>query len=189
MTKERVLLHVCCAPCSMNVIEELKHDYFVELLFYNPNIHPAEEYYKRKQEVVRYSGALNIKFHDMDFHPEEFYSRIEGLENEKEGGIRCHECFRIRLQKTALKAQELGISQFTTTLTVSPHKKSGIIFTIADEITNHSGITFLKKDFKKKDGFKKTMQLAKANDIYIQNYCGCEFSLSPDRMLTLAAKK
>ncbi|MCQ2555229.1 MAG: epoxyqueuosine reductase QueH [Clostridia bacterium] len=182
--KRTVFLHSCCGPCSTACIERLLPDYHVVVFYYNPNITDRDEYEKRKESQIRfiteYNRGLNeedqVKFIEGEYIPEDYFSFVSGLEKEKEGGKRCTECFRLRLDRTAKAAKELGYSIFTTTLTVSPHKNSPLIMMIGEETAERYGLTFLDMDFKKKDGFKKSIELAKKYELYRQNYCGCEFS-------------
>ena len=184
-TKQKILLHSCCAPCSTAVIERLKNDYEIIIYYYNPNIYPEEEYLKRKNEEIKYVNHLNetdksilISMIDADYESEKFYAVSRGLENEREGGKRCAECFKLRLTETAKKAKELGIDLFGTTLTVSPHKNSELINQIGQEIESQIGVKFLVSNFKKQDGYKRSIELSKENNIYRQNYCGCVFALN-----------
>ena len=182
--KQKILLHSCCAPCSTAVIERLKDEYDIVILYYNPNIYPEEEYLKRKNEEIKYIKHLNetdkdinISMLDCDYESEKFYSAVKGLENEREGGARCAVCFKLRLEETAKKAKELGFDLFGTTLTVSPHKNSEIINKIGLAISEKYNIEYLESNFKKQNGYKRSVELSKENGIYRQNYCGCEFAL------------
>lgn len=182
--KQKILLHSCCAPCSTAVIERLKDDYEIVIFYYNPNIYPKEEYEKRKNEEIKYIKYLNetekdinISFLDCDYESEKFYELTRGFEKEREGGARCAICFKLRLMETAKKAKELGINLFGTTLTVSPHKNAELINLIGLSIENEIGIKFLVSNFKKENGYKRSVELSKQNNIYRQNYCGCEFAL------------
>lgn len=184
MNKKKILLHSCCAPCSTAVIERLKDEYNIVILYYNPNIYPEEEYLKRKNEEIKYIKHLNetdkdinISMLDCDYESEKFYSAVKGLENEREGGARCAVCFKLRLEETAKKAKELGFDLFGTTLTVSPHKNSEIINKIGLAISEKYNIEYLESNFKKQNGYKRSVELSKENGIYRQNYCGCEFAL------------
>lgn len=188
MAKKKILLHSCCAPCSTAVIERLKDDYDITIYYYNPNIYPEEEYLKRKNEEIRYIGILhetqpetNVDFLDCDYECDKYYAAVKGYENEREGGARCAICFRLRLESTAKKALELGYDLFGTTLTVSPHKNAELINAIGLALEKEYNISFLVSDFKKKDGYKRSVQLSKENGIYRQNYCGCEFALKIQR--------
>ena len=184
MKREKILLHSCCAPCSSAVIERLIDRFDVVVFYYNPNIYPEEEYLKRKAEQIRYIEILSkkygkdrISFLDCDYEAEKFYSAVKGLEAEREGGARCLVCFRLRLEKTARTARENGFDLFSTTLTVSPHKNSSIILGIGRELEKSEGIKFLDENFKKQDGYKRSIELSKENNLYRQNYCGCIFAL------------
>lgn len=184
MEKKKLLLHSCCAPCSTAVIERLVDDFDITVFYYNPNIYPKEEYEKRKNEQKRYIKLLNsgknieIKMLDADYNPIAYYGAVKGLQNEKEGGARCARCFKLRLKRTAMAAKEHGMDIFATTLTVSPHKNSKVINEIGNQIAAEVGIPFLESDFKKQDGYKRSIDLSKENNLYRQNYCGCKFALN-----------
>ena len=175
--KKKILLHACCAVCFGYPSQLLKMlNYDVTAYFYNPNIHPQEEFLRRKSELERFCDKYKFELIAEDYNPQEFYDAVKGLEDEPEKGLRCPKCFELRLIKTAKKAKELGFERFSTTLTVSPHKLSEQIFeagTIAKELT---GIDYEAFDFKKNNGAKLTQEIARFNDLYKQNYCGCEFS-------------
>ena len=183
MEKKKILLQSCCAPCSTAVIERLAEEFDITILYYNPNIYPEEEYLKRKNEELKYIDIYNsknedkIKFLDCDYESDEFYARTKGFENEREGGARCAICFRLRLEKTAKLAKSNGFDIFGTTLTVSPHKNAEIINAIGKELQREFDIDYLESNFKKQNGYKRSVELAKENDLYRQNYCGCEFAL------------
>ena len=186
--KKKILLHSCCAPCSTAVIERLKDEYDITILYYNPNIYPEEEYLKRKNEEIRYIKILhekepNIKLDmfDCDYDSESYYEAVKGYEKEREGGARCAVCFKLRLTKTAEMAKQNGYNLFGTTLTVSPHKNSELINSIGLAIEKQIGIPFLVSNFKKQDGYKRSVELSKENEIYRQNYCGCKFALEIQR--------
>ncbi len=176
--KPKLLLHSCCAPCSSSVITRLYPYFDITILYYNPNIEPYEEYIKRKEEQKRLIKEIdkNIKFLDCDYENEEFKRISTGLEDCKEGGIRCHACYNLRLQKTAKLAKENNFEYFGTTLTVSPYKNSEVINELGSLIENSTNIKFLYSDFKKKDGYKKSIELSKEYNLYRQNYCGCNYS-------------
>lgn len=177
-TINKVLLHACCATCSGYPIEKLRElGYEPVIYFFNPNIFPQEEFDKRLNELIKYAKKKNVELITDRHDSENWYNAIAGLENEPEKGKRCSRCFEYRLLYTVLKAFQLEYKHFTTTLTVSPHKNSKVIFEIAKELANKYELTFLDIDFKKQDGFLKTMQIAKAEGFYRQNYCGCEFSM------------
>ncbi len=176
--KPTLLLHTCCAPCSSSVITRLSQYFDITVFYYNPNIEPLEEYLHRKEEQKRFLKELNlnIKFQDCDYENEKFKEMSKGLEDLSEGGFRCHECYKLRLLKTALKAKELGLDYFGTTLTVSPYKNSQVLNEIGKEIEQNLNIKYLYSDFKKKEGYKKSIELSKEYNLYRQNYCGCIYS-------------
>lgn len=177
MTK-KVLLHACCAVCSAYPIELLRQDgYEPVLYFFNPNIFPSEEFTRRLEELRKYAEKKKVELIVEKQSAEDWYNAIAGLENEPERGKRCKRCFEYRLLYTVLKAFQLEYQYFTTTLTVSPHKQSQVIFEAAKELADKYELTFLDYDFKKNDGFLKTMKIAKEENFYRQNYCGCEFSM------------
>lgn len=178
MPSNDVLLHACCATCSAYPIERLKEDGYNPIVyFFNPNIFPPDEFDKRLNELIKYSKKKNFELIVEKQDASGWYNAIAGLENEPEKGKRCRRCFEYRLLYTAVKAKKLKISNFTTTLTVSPHKQSKVIFEVAKELANQYELKFLEYDFKKQNGFLKTMQIAKEEEFYRQNYCGCEFSI------------
>lgn len=179
--KPKMLLHSCCGPCSSAVIFVLKNDYDITVLYYNPNIYPEEEYLKRKHEQIKLIESLNkegenIKLLDVEYDPENYEKFVCGLEKEKEGGARCTKCFELRLRKTAKLAKENGFDIFATTLTVSPHKNAPLINSIGESISKEMGEPYLVSDFKKKDGYKRSIELSKKYELYRQNYCGCKYS-------------
>ncbi len=189
MEKKKILLQSCCAPCSTAVIERLADDFDITILYYNPNIYPEAEYLKRKNEELKYIEIYNsknpenqIKFLDCDYESEVFYAKTKGFEEDREGGARCAICFRLRLEKTASLAKTNGFDIFGTTLTVSPHKNAELINAIGKELQNEYGIEYLESNFKKQNGYKRSVELAKENDLYRQNYCGCEFALRVQMM-------
>lgn len=180
--KPSLLLHVCCAPCSSACLDVLKDWFDITLLFYNPNIHPQEEYLKRQEELEEFVNTLNkslksnIKILKCEYDPSEFFDTIKGLEKEKEGGKRCKRCFELRLSKTAEICKQMGFDYFTTTLTLSPYKNSELLNQIGKEMQDRFNSPYLFSDFKKNDGYKKSIIFSKQYDLYRQNYCGCVFS-------------
>ena len=176
----RVLLHSCCAPCSSYVIEYLSKYFKLTIFYYNPNISPLEEYEKRKQEQIRLINSMETKnsvdIIDCDYDNDLYESSIKGLEDEPERGRRCEVCFKLRLEKTASRALELGYDYFGTTLTVSPYKNCLMINEIGLDISKKLGIEFLVSDFKKKNGYKRSIELSFEYNLYRQNYCGCKYS-------------
>lgn len=181
--RPKLLLHSCCAPCSSYVLEYL-NDYFdITVLYYNPNIYPKEEYEKRKSEQIRfisekfgYEKNKSVAFMDCDYESEKYINAIKGLEKEPEGGARCTECFRLRLEKTAELASLLGFDYFVTTLSISPLKNAQTINNIGFELSEKYGIEYLPSDFKKREGYKRSIILSKEYGLYRQNFCGCVFS-------------
>ncbi len=178
--KPQLLLHSCCGPCSTAVINFLKDYFKITVYYYNPNIEPEEEYLKRKKEQIRFINEFNeknlenkIAFLDCDYENSEFKKIACGLEKEKEGGARCNKCFYLRLLKTCEKAKSNNFEYFGTTLTVSPHKNSQIINKIGEHISNNLNIKYIYGDFKKNDGYKKSIDFSKEYKLYRQNYCGC----------------
>ena len=174
--KHTLLLHSCCGPCSSSVIERLKDYFDITVLYYNPNIEPKEEYELRKSEQLRLLKELNIKYLDIDYLNEEYHEKVIGYENEPENGKRCKLCYELRMEKTAKLAKENDFEYFATTLTVSPHKPSIIINEIGLSLEKEYTVKYLVSDFKKEEGYKKSIELAKEYDLYRQNYCGCLFS-------------
>ena len=179
-TFPKLLLHVCCAPCSSYVLDYLSNYFDITVLYYNPNISPYDEYKKRVEEQIRFINELNTKykvdFIEGDYEHEGFLSVTEGLENELEGGKRCFVCYNQRLEKTALMARENNFDYFCTTLTVSPYKNSQKLNEIGKSLEEKYGVKYLLSDFKKNDGYKKSIELSKEYNLYRQDYCGCKFS-------------
>jgi epoxyqueuosine reductase len=174
--KKKLLLHSCCGPCSSSVIERLLPYFDITVLYYNPNIEPKEEYEKRKGEQLRLLNELKIKYLDIDYLNEEYHEKVKGYEKEPENGVRCHICYELRLDKTASKAKENNFDYFCTTLTVSPYKNSKVINEIGIKLQNKYDIKYLLSDFKKEDGYKRSVELASKYNLYRQNYCGCLYS-------------
>lgn len=174
--KPTLLLHSCCGPCSTQVIDFLKDYFNITIFYYNPNIEPIEEYLHRKEEQIRFINEYKeseINFLDCDYDNPSFKKAALGLEKEPEGGARCNKCFYLRMQKTALTAKEQGYDYFGTTLTVSPHKNSSMINEIGEKISNDLNIKYIYGDFKKNDGYKKSIEFSKKYNLYRQDYCGC----------------
>ena len=175
--KEKLLLHACCAPCSPHVVELLRKEFKVSVFFYNPNIHPLEEYKLRLEEMRGFLAAISVELIEGEYDTAQWFCMVKGMEQEEEGGRRCELCYRMRLEKTASMAQAKGFEYFTTTLTVSPHKNAKIINQIGSEIKGNPDVAFYEADFKKRDGFKKSCELSKKHGFYRQNYCGCIYSM------------
>ena len=176
----KLLLHSCCAPCSSYVIEYLSNYFQITILYYNPNISPVEEYEKRKTEQIHLINRIKTKypvqFMDCDYENELYENEIKGLENEPERGSRCSVCFRLRLEKTVRLAKEKNFDYFGTTLTVSPYKNCLVINEIGLRLEKEYNLPFLISDFKKKNGYKRSIELSREYGLYRQNYCGCKYS-------------
>lgn len=177
MKSKRLLLHACCATCLLYPYGLLNSEYEVSVFFYNPNIHPYSEYKKRARDIFRVCDLLGIEIIKGEYEDTEWFDMTKGLEEEPEGGKRCRVCFEMRLKKTAITAKEKGFSFFTTTLSVSPYKKSDLVAEIGTSVAKGSKTFYLASDFKKKDGYKKTLELSKKLDVYHQRYCGCIYSI------------
>lgn len=176
----RLLLHACCAPCSSAVLEYLSQYFAITLLYYNPNIAPLEEYQKREAELRRLVSQMKFT-HPVELLPcqydgQAFVQAARGLEGEPEGGKRCEACFRLRLCYAAQEAARLRFDYYTTTLSISPMKNAPLLNQLGEEIGREFGVAHLPSDFKKKDGYKRSVQLSKEYDLYRQDYCGCAFS-------------
>ena len=174
--KPRLLLHICCAPCSTYVVRLLRTSFDVTGCFYNPNIHPEDEYRIRLREMRRYACQIGLDLVELEYDPDHWFEAIQGHEADPEGGVRCILCYRIRLEPVAQLARERGDPLFATTLTVSPHKRASMINPIGHEVGERAGVTFYEVDFKKKDGFKISCQMSREAGLYRQDYCGCIFS-------------
>jgi predicted adenine nucleotide alpha hydrolase (AANH) superfamily ATPase len=176
----KLLLHSCCGPCSTAVIEKLLQDgnYDITVFYFNPNITEREEYEHRKSEQKRVIAELypGLKFIEGNYDPREYYEVIHGYEGEPEGGFRCSLCFTLRLEETARYAKEHGFECFDTTLSVSPYKSYDTICAIARQLESKYGVEYLAGNYKKKDGYKRSIELSKQLDLYRQHFCGCEFS-------------
>ena len=182
--RPRLLLQSCCGPCSSYVLEALTPYFRVTVLYYNPNIQPREEYDLRLENQRKIIAALptpsEVDILECDYDGEKYDAAVKGLEAEPEGGARCTVCFRLRLEETAKRASELGYDFFCTTLTVSPHKDAERLNQIGKALGERYGVPFLPSDFKKREGYKRSIQLSKEYDLYRQDYCGCLFSQPVD---------
>ncbi len=180
-TTPSLLLHSCCAPCSSYVLEYLSRYFKITVFYYNPNIYPEEEFYKRRSEQERFISQLPTKnpisFIGTEHMSEEFYKAVKGLEHIREGGERCFACYRLRLEESAIAARDMGADYFTTTLSISPMKNARKLNEIGGELGEKYGVKYLFSDFKKRNGYKRSTELSREYGIYRQNYCGCVFSL------------
>lgn len=175
-----LLLHSCCAPCSSYVLEYLSQFFNITVLYYNPNISPKDEYLYRLQEEKRLISEMKfknpVKILDCDYNADEFFTVAKGLEKEPEGGKRCEKCFDLRLDFTAKTAKENNFDYFATTLTISPLKNANLINQIGESLAEKYNVKYLSSDFKKKEGYKRSITLSKEYNLYRQNYCGCIYS-------------
>lgn len=176
----RLLLHVCCAPCSSYVLSVLAKYFKIDIVYYNPNINTKEEYDKRLDELKRLIGTVKydnpVSITSCTYNNMDFYNAVKGLENEPEGGKRCFACYKLRLEYTAKSAKELGYDYFTTSLSISPYKNATWLNEIGISLENKYGIKYLVADFKKKNGYKTSIELSKKYNLYRQDYCGCIYS-------------
>lgn len=178
--KEKLLLHVCCAPCSSHVLELLHNEFDITILFYNPNITDENEYSKRISELERFvkeaEFAHGIQIIKGEYKPEDFFDLAKGLEDEPERGRRCYKCYEKRLEYSAKYARDYGFDLFTTTLSISPHKNAKWLNEIGEKMGKKYGVSHLYSDFKKKNGYARSIELSKEYNLYRQDYCGCVFS-------------
>ena len=178
--KPQLLLHACCAPCASYVLEYLSTYFQITLFFYDPNIDPPEEYARRLAELERFCQeapfAREAAIYPAVYDPERFMAISQGLEETPEGGPRCAKCFRLRLEQTAIIAKAQGFDYFTTTLSISPHKNAQLLNQIGEELSECYGVSYLPSDFKKREGYKRSIALSQAYALYRQDYCGCRFS-------------
>ena len=179
--KPKLLLHVCCAPCSSYVLEYLNEYFDITVYYYNPNISSYSEYEKRLNEEIRFVSEYpfnkDIPVIKAPYDNDRFEEMIKGLEEEKEGGARCFKCYRLRLEESCKYALENGFDYFTTTLSISPYKNSKVLNEIGNELSEIYGIKYLYSDFKKKNGYKRSIELSHEYNLYRQDYCGCKYSL------------
>ncbi len=197
--KPKLLLHACCAGCLIGALTHLEKDYDITVFFYNPNIHPRKEYELRKQEAIKYCELKKLDFIEGDYDVDKWLERIMKVKDhalQPEGGKRCSECYRLRLEKTALAASEKGIGFFATTLTLGPNKKADVINSIGREIAQNSNeekgdkekssrekdaLVFVEGDFKKKNAYNISVSETKRLGIYRQHYCGCIYSMRNEK--------
>ena len=186
--KPRVLMHACCGPCSTSCVERTASNYALTLFYYNPNITDREEYYLRRDTLLQFINAFNTEHKDEytvsylegAYEKERYLEKACPLADEPEGGRRCDLCFALRLRETAAMAKELGMDYFTTTMSVSPHKNYDKIKALGLALEEETGVRFLDIDFKKKNGFGRSVELSKKYGLYRQNFCGCDFARNND---------
>ena len=176
-----LLMHACCAPCSSACLERLGNYFDISILFYNPNITDKDEYLKRVEEIKKFISGFKtkypIKLIEGRYDPKEFFDIAKGLEDEPERGKRCFKCYQLRLNETAKVAEDNNFDYFCTTLTLSPYKNATWLNEIGEDLNNNYNSTYLYSDFKKKNGYKRSIELSKEFDLYRQDYCGCVYSL------------
>ena len=178
---EKLLLHACCAPCSSACLERLGDIFKIDIYYYNPNIDNIDEYNKRLNEVIRFTKSFKTKYPidviDGGYDSDTFFEMAKGLENEPERGKRCYKCYELRLNKTKEYASNNDYDFFATTLTLSPYKNSNWINEIGEKLDKESNSTYLYSDFKKKNGYKRSIELSSVYNLYRQDYCGCIYSV------------
>ena len=177
--KRTLLLHSCCAPCSSACLERLIEDFDITVFYFNPNINESEEYYLRLNEQKKFLSQVygdKVKLIEGRYKSAEFFEMAKGLEKIPEGGERCYKCYEQRLEETAKVAKENSFEFFCSTLSVSPHKNSDWINEIGERLGKKHGVEFLPNDFKKREGYKRSVELSAEHELYRQNYCGCIYS-------------
>ena len=176
-----LLMHACCAPCSSACLERIGNYFDISIFYYNPNITDKDEYNKRVEEIKKFISSFKtkypIKLIEGRYDPKEFFDIAKGLENEPERGKRCYKCYRLRLEESAKVASDLNFDYFCTTLTLSPYKKADWLNEIGSELDQKYKSTYLYSDFKKKNGYKRSIELSHEYNLYRQDYCGCVYSL------------
>jgi len=178
-TRPTLLLHACCGPCSSAVLEQLCQYFRITILYYNPNIWPAEEYHRRWEELRRFvqqAHPQQVTLIEDEYDPQQFYAAVAGLEHEPERGARCAVCYRQRMERAARYAKAHGYEWFATTLSISPRKDAPLINAIGRALEAEYGVKHLPNDFKKRGGYSRSLALSEEYGLYRQDYCGCEFS-------------
>lgn len=180
-----LLIHSCCAPCSSYVLEYLSKYFSITIFYYNPNIYPSEEYnrrFKEQQRLISEMAFINpVKLIEGNYSYSDYQNYIKGLEVEKEGGSRCFKCYELRMKEAARLAKENNFDYFTTTLSISPYKNAKKINEIGEQLEKEYNVKYLYADFKKKDGYKRSLELSKIYGLYRQDYCGCSYSIRNDK--------
>jgi len=183
----KLLIHICCAPDATVGFERLSRDWEAEGLFLNSNIHPPEEYGKRRKALQLLAGKMGFSFDEGPYEPELWFESVRGLENEPEKGLRCEMCVRERLRETAREARDRHFDAFAAVFTVSPHKDASMVNRLGAEAGEEFGVNYVPTDLKKQDGFKRSVEISKRHGIYRQDYCGCEYSRKSGRSSAFAA--
>lgn len=176
MPKNKLLLHVCCAPCAIYPLEQLVREYEATIYFYDPNIYPKAEYILRRDEMKKFAKKIGVEFVEGEYDATRWFQAVKGLEREPEKGARCEVCFDVRLAETARKAKDEQYDAWTTVLTISPHKSAEQVNRVGRRLAQKFNIPFLVYDFKKNNGFKIASALSKQENFYRQDYCGCIYS-------------
>lgn len=176
-TKADILLHACCAPCTSGVFEQLAPYFNITVLYYNPNIYPKSEFDLRLENLHKLNKHFPFKIIECEYDENEFLLLTTGLEEEKEGGKRCAKCFELRLRKAAEFAKKEGFPYFTTTLSISPYKDSDLLNEIGNKMEKEFGVKYFYSNFKKNEGYKRSIVLSKELGLYRQHYCGCRYSI------------
>lgn len=178
--RPKLLIHSCCAPCSSYVLEYLSNYFDITVFYYNPNIYPEEEYRKRVEEQQQLIKSMplpsKVQFIPGEYKPEDYYRKVKGFEDEPEGGARCFACYELRLNEAAKMASDGGFDYFTTTLSISPYKNAEKLVEIGSRVGKEYGVAYLPSDFKKKNGYKRSIELSNEYHLYRQDYCGCVYS-------------
>lgn len=179
--RPKLLIHSCCAPCSSYVLEYLSEYFEITIFYFNPNIYPREEYIRRVEEqnelILSMELSSKVQFCQGDYDPQLYYQVVKGLEGEPEGGSRCFVCYELRLREAAQLAVTKGFDYFTTTLSISPHKNAEKLNEIGEKLAAEYGVSYLPSDFKKKNGYKRSIELSREYNLYRQDYCGCVYSI------------
>jgi predicted adenine nucleotide alpha hydrolase (AANH) superfamily ATPase len=177
MSKPKLLVHICCASDALYVLDLLKESYAVSGYFYNPNIHPSEEYVRRLEETRKVAQTLKVNLLEEAYDDERWLKITQKFKEEPEKGRRCDVCYAMRLEKTAQKTSELGFDIFATVMSLSPWKKADALNRLGRMFARRYKINYLEANFKKEDGFRKSVELSKSHGLYRQNYCGCIYSM------------
>ncbi|MGF7143716.1 hypothetical protein HNQ56_002143 [Anaerotaenia torta] len=183
--RPKLLIHSCCAPCSSYVLEYLSHYFEITVFYYNPNIYPPEEYSRREEEQKNLIGTMplagKVHFRAGTYEPQRYYEAVRGKEGEPEGGDRCFECYELRFREAARMAKEEGFEYFVSTLSISPHKNADKLNEIGNRLAAEYGLRYLPSDFKKRNGYKRSIELSREYSLYRQDYCGCVYSMRGNR--------
>ncbi len=175
-----LLLHACCGPCSSYVLEYLSKYFNITILYYNPNIYPEEEYRRRLEELKKFlkdcSFENTVSLVETRYLPEEYYQAVDEFKQLGERSLRCYHCYQLRMEEACQYASKHHIEFFTTTLSISPYKNSEWINEIGEKLEQKYGVSYLYADFKKKNGYKRSLELSREYNLYRQDYCGCVFS-------------